>query len=369
MELYIYIYRVNQVGAIKNKRNNKLLFYTLIIFKFVIVTLLLFSLNNSITDIHKLKSNIQSIDKLQKYDFYKIQTSAVPDSILHKKLDKLIASLKDEHLYNYTPTDKTLNIAKLKNYQSSGKLRENGEFAYTSISSNILNLIDVVDEKGNKVDVSAVKSNTLLIPIHIKNDTQTVLNYFQLEKNTKIIYIKNGQVQENILWPGLYIYDSIYYVHDLKKTLYLNSGEILLDNKSSKIIEQELVNLGIDTNSIRIDSLKKDYNILKGNLELNLFESLFHMIINILSFLLCILSIVTIFLELRKKEFAVYRLLGNYPVKSISRFMILNGIITIGITLIMNPDFLFLFFIEGVIYGILLYQYMSRKAVLALKGE
>ena len=167
----------------------------------------------------------------------------------------------------------------------------------------------------------------------------------------------------------LLIYDSIYYIHELKRTLYLNSGEILLDKKGAEIIEQELVHLGIDTNSIRIDSLKNDYNVLKGNLELNLFESLFHMIINLLSFLLCVLSIVTIFLELRKKEFAVYRLVGKYPIESIGKFTILNGIITIGITLIVSPAFFFLFFIEGIIYGVLLHQYMGSKAVLALKGE
>lgn len=365
----LYIYKVNQVGAIKNKRNNKLLFYTLLIFKFVVVTLLSFSLNNSVTDIYKLNANIQSIIKLQKYDFYKIQTSAIPDAAIHTKLEQLIASLDDARVYNYSPTDHLLDITKLKQYQSSGKLRDRDEFAYTSISPNILTFLDIIDEKGNEIEASQVKANTLLIPIHIKNDVELVLDYFQLDKNTRIIYIKNGQIQDNILWPGYYIYDSIYYIHELKRTLYLNSGEILLDKKGAEIIEQELVHLGIDTNSIRIEPLNNDYNVLKGNLELNLFESLFHMIINSLSFLLCVLSIVTIFLELRKKEFAVYRLVGKYPFKSIGKFTILNGFITIGITLIVNPAFFFLFFIEGIIYGVLLYKYMRSKAVLALKGE
>ncbi|WP_223556590.1 MULTISPECIES: hypothetical protein [Lysinibacillus] len=365
----LYIYKINQVGAIKNKRNNKLLFYTLIIFKFVIVTLLAFSMNTSIKDIYKLNANIQSISKLQSYNFSKIQTSVVPDAEIHTKLDQLIASLDDGQVYNYSPTEHTLDINELKLYQSSGKLRDRDEFAYTSISPNILELLDIVDEKNNKINASQVKANTLLIPIHFKNDIEMILDYFQLEKNTKIIYIKNGQVQENILWPGNYIYDSIYYIHELKRTLYLNSGEILLDKNGAEIIEQELAHLGIDTNSIRIETLNSDYNILKGNLELNLFESLFHMIINLLSFLLCVLSIVTIFLELRKKEFAVYRLVGKYPIKTISKFTILNGIITIGITLIINPTFFFLFFLEGIIYGVLLHQYMRSKAVLALKGE
>ncbi|WP_079710203.1 hypothetical protein [Paraliobacillus ryukyuensis] len=365
----LYIYKVNQVGAIKNKRNNKLLFYTLIIFKFIIVALLSFSLNTSIKDSYQLNANIQSISKLQNYDLYKIQTSVIPDEKIHKKLDRLINTLDPEHVYNYSPTDHRLDITKLKLYQSSGKLRARDEYAYTSISPNTLTFLDIVDESGHKIDASQVKANTLLIPIHIKNDVEIVRDYYQLEKNTKIIYIKNGQVQDNILLPGYYIYDSIYYIHELKRKLYLNSGEVLLDKKGADFINQELDHLGIDTNSIRIDSLNNDYNILKGNFELDLFESLFHVIINLLSFFLCVLSIMTIFLELRKKELAVYRLVGIYPINSIGKFTILNGIITIGITLIVNPSFLILFFIEGIIYGVLLHQYMKRKAVLVLKGE
>lgn len=366
-----FIHKVNQVGAIKNKKNNKLIFYTLLIFKLVIVTLLLFSTNNSLENVRKLNANIQSIGRLEKYGFYKIQTSVVPDKTLHKKLDQIIDSLEDIHVYNYSPPDRILNITKLKSYQSSGKLRDHDEFAYTSISPNILALLDILDEKGNKIEVSQIdsKANTLLVPIHCKNDIEMILNYFELGKDTKIIYIQNGQIQDDILWPGYYIYDSVYYIHKLKKVLYLNSGEVLLDKESAKIIEQNLIRLGIDTNSIRVDSLSKDYNLLKGNLQLGLCESLFHMTINLLSFLLCVVSIVTIFLELRKKEFGVYKLIGKYPIKVIGKFVALNGLITIGIALIVNPIFLFLLFIEGTIYGVLIYKYMRSKAVLALKGE
>lgn len=366
-----FIRKVNQVGAIKNKKNNKLIFYILLIFKLVIVTLLSFSIKNSVDNIYKLDANIQSVNRLAKFDFHKIQTSVVPENELHKKLDQLIDSLDDIHVYNYSSPDFKLDITRLRSYQSSGKLRDHEKFAYTYISSNTLALLNILDENGNKIEASQIdaKANTLLVPIHCKNDIEMILNHFQLEKDTKIIYIQNGQVHDDILWPGYYVYDSIYYIRELKKTLYLNSGEVLLDKESSEMVEQELNRLGIDTNSIRVDSLKKDYNILKGNLQLNLFESLFHMIINLLSFLLCVVSITTIFLELRKKEFGVYKLIGQYPIEVIGKFVALNGVIIIGIALIVNPFFLFLLFIEGLIYGFLIYRYMRRKVVLALKGE
>lgn len=366
-----FIHKVKQVGAIKNKKNNKLIFYTLLIFKLVIVTLLSFSINNSLNNIYKLNSNIHSIDKLKNYNFHRIRTSVVPEEALHKKLDQLIASLDDTHVYNYSPSDRILDITKLKSYQSSGKLREPGEFAYTYISPNLLELIDILDEKGNKIQASQIdaKANFLLVPTHCKNDIELILNYLQLAKDTNIIYIENGQVHDNILFPGYYLYDSIYYIHKLQKTLYLNSGSVLLDKEGAEIVNSELANLGIDINSISVDLLNNEYNILKGNLQLNLCESLFHMTINLLSFLICIVSVVTIFLELRKKEFGVYKLIGRYPIKVIGKFAALNGVITIVVSLIVNPAFLFFLFIEGLIYGFLICKYMQSKAILALKGE
>lgn len=129
-----FIRKVNLVGAIKNKKNNKLIFNILLIFKLIIVTLLSFSINNSIDNIYKLNANIQSANRLAKFDFHKIQTSAVPENELHKKLDQLIDSLDDIHIYNYSSPDRKLDITKLRSYQSSGKLREHDEFAYTYIS-------------------------------------------------------------------------------------------------------------------------------------------------------------------------------------------------------------------------------------------
>lgn len=366
-----FIHKINQVGAIKNKKNNNFIFYMLLIFKVIIVTLLCFSLNNSLKNFYKLNANIHSIEKLNKYNFHKLQTSITPDESLHKHMDQLVNSLEDTHVYNYSPPDHKFDTTKLKLYQSTGKLRTPDEFIYTYISPNVLTLLNILDTNGNRINVSQIdsKNSTLLVPFHYKNYIEMIFNYLHLEKNTKIIYIQNGQVTDDILWPGYYIYDSIYYIHPIKKALYINSGEILFDKKGAEIIEKELLNLCIDENSIRVDSLNKEYNLLKGNLQLDLCESLFHMIINFLSFLLCIVSIVTIFLELRKKDFAVYKLIGKYPIKVIGKFILLNVVITIAISLIVNPIFLSLLFIEVIIYGVFIYKYMENKAVLALKGE
>lgn len=175
-----FIQMVNEVAAIKNKRNNKFIFYTLIIFKFGIVTLLLLSLKNSSENIYKLNANIQSIDRLKKYNFHTIRTSVVPDEVLHERLDQLVDSLEDRHIYNYSSPEHMTDITELKNYQSNGKLSEHDDFDFVSISPNVLELLHVLDEKGNKIEAFQIdpKADTLLVPIHRKNDIKIILNYF-----------------------------------------------------------------------------------------------------------------------------------------------------------------------------------------------
>lgn len=367
-----FIHKINRVSAIKNKKNNKLIFNILVLFKIFATILLIISMNYSIEYIYRLNATFQDINKMQKYDLYKIHTSVAPDETLQEKLKQIIDSLSDKNVYNYCVPDNNFDILKIKSYQSSGKLREyNNEMSFTSISPNILDLLDILDERGRKIEVTQIDStgNNLLIPIHYKNEVENILKYFGLEKNTTIIYIQNGQTQNDITYPGYYVYDSIYYIHKVQKVLYLNSGEVFLNKESAKKVEQKLNSLSIDTNSIRIDSLNAEYDIIKGNAQLRLYDSLFFLIINILSFLLCVVSIVTIFLELRKKEFGVYKLIGKYPSKVIGKFVILNWMSTVLIALTVNPILILLVLIEGAIHVFLISKYMRSKAVLALKGE
>lgn len=366
-----FINNVNQIGAIKNKKNNKLIFYALLIFKIATTIFLLISMNNSVSNFYRLNSTINSCNKFIKYDFFQIRTSVTPEDTMHIKLDELVGSLDSDYVFNYASPEQLMDITKLNLYKSKRDLRGIDECAYTDISANMLNVIDILDESGRTIKATQVRadSNTLLIPIHFKNNTEKILEYYQLGKDTSIIYIQNGQIHSDILCPGLYVYDSVYFIHRLQKVLYLNNGDVLISKKGAEKLESALWKMGVDKYSISVEPMTMEYNNFKASVQLDLVESLFHFTINILSFFLCVLSILTIFLQLRKKEFGVYKLIGRYPMIIILKFIGMNAIITVIITMSVNLIFLPLMAIESIIYGVLIKKYIKSKAILALKGE
>lgn len=366
-----FVHNVNQIRAIKNKKNNQLLFYILIIFKAVTTTLLIFSINNTINIINRIDTTFHAIDQLEEYDFYKIRTAVVPEQKIFNELNRLIQSIDDEHVYNYSSPENLIAAEQLSSYETGKKIRGIDQCAYTDISSNMLEILKIVDVEGNIINSSQIDStnDTLLIPIHYKNEEKEILDYYQFDKEINIIYIQDKQIQDDILLPGYYVFDSIYRIHQLHKELYINSGEVLFDKEASKRLEDALNEMRLDKYSITIEALNLDYHIFKANIRLDLLEKIFHLVINILSYTLCLFAIITIFLELRKKEFGVYKLLGMYPIKIIGTFIILNNIITVIITIILNNKLAVLLLIETILYILIIYKYMKHKAITAIKGE
>lgn len=365
-----FISHINQVNAIKNNKNNKFIFYVLLIFKVIIAIFLVVSMKDLYNNIEKLISSNQAVNDFKKNEFFKIRTSIIPEQKIHAQIDKMVDSLNDEEVYNYSP-ENSMNIKKLKEYQKNNKVFNVEEASFISISANLLNVLPVVNTNGEVIKSSDLNQELvyLLVPIHYKKDINEIINSYGLEKNVNILFVKDYQIQNNLLLPTLYNYDSIYYIKKVQKTLYLNNGEVLLSKQGAKKMETLLNKLGLDKYSVTVESLNLDYNNFIANIQLDLSESVFYLAINSLSFILCIISLATIFLELRKKELAVYTLFGRYPRMAIIRFLIANGLITLTIILIVSPTFLCLLLIEGLIYMTIFYKYMKRKVILALKGE
>ncbi|WP_047392378.1 hypothetical protein [Exiguobacterium sp. s168] len=366
----LFISRLNQVNALKNNKNNKLLFYILLTFKSIVVTLLVLSLNTNIQDMNKLNSAINSIEKLENNNFYRVETASSPEKKVHKELDRYIESLEDKDIFNYSPSENMVDINQLKRLEADDSIVQDLEsIPLTIFSQNMLDFVKVEDVNGDIIYPDKVKPLTLLIPVRYKDNQKEILKSLSLDKETNIQYIKSGQKQENILWPGSYSFDSIIYVKPLQKSLYLNTGEVLFNKDSAHALTSEIKSKGYDSGSIDVKSMESEYNLAKTNFAVDTVESLFHVVITIFSFLLCIVSIITIFLEFRKKEFAVNRLLGKRPKTLIINFLFLNGVITLLIAIVINWTLSALFFVEVMIFILFINKYINNKAIFALKGE
>lgn len=112
---------VNQIRAIKNKKNNQLLFYVLILFKAVTTTLLVFSINNTISLANRIDATSMAITQYEEYDFYKIRTAVVPEQNVFDALNQLIQSIDDRHVYNYSSPENLIIADQLSLYESGKK--------------------------------------------------------------------------------------------------------------------------------------------------------------------------------------------------------------------------------------------------------
>lgn len=366
-----FIIHIDRVSAIKSKKNNRILFGSLLVFKIVVTFLVVVSLSNIFQNIYDYNSTNKSVNTLLKYNFYRINTASTPEQNVWKKIEKVIGQIGDDAIYNYTSPDNIMNVKRLKNYKENQRLRTVDNCAYTEMSINMLDFIDIYNVHGKKIKLEDIGSNSdvYLVPEHFKSTISDIMAYYETHDDQEIIYIKDGQTIDDILVPGYYVYDSVFHLCSTKKVLYLNAGEVLYTEKGINILKEELEKLSLDTGSFSIEPMSKEYSVFKANVQIDICESFFKVIINFVSYIMCIVSICIIYLELRKKELAVYILIGRTPVKTVVRFFVLNCLITITIAIYIDVVFLPLVIMEIFMYQYMIYSYIKHKAILVLKGE
>jgi len=133
----------------------------------------------------------------------------------------------------------------------------------------------------------------------------------------------------------------------------------------NEAIEQEK----IDQSTLYLNTLKSENDVSVYNEQSRTLEAIFFVIMNISSYILCIVTITVIYLEFRKKEFGVYALYHRIPKKAILKFLCFNEVITLLSALMIEKEFLCFVLFEIVFCSLAIWKYFCRKAVLILKGE
>lgn len=366
-----FISHIDRVSAIKSKKNNRVLFGALLLFKIITTFLLVNTLNSTIHNISDLEATNNSITRLGNNHLYRISTASVPDEEVMGQIERGIGEIDDNKIYNYASPDNLIRVDRLKLYKKENKLPTSDNCAYTDMSFSMLEFIELYDEDGLRITAENLRtySEVYLVPKHFENDLSDIMGYYGIQEANNVIFIEDGQVVDDVLFPGFYVYDSVFHLFDSKKVLYINNGEVLYNAEGKKQLMKQINALHLDEGSFTVEPLSADYNVLKSNLQLTICEYFFKVVINLVSYILCMVSICVIFMELRKKELAVYKLLGQKPLKTIAIFVSLNYFITIVAALYTNSIFIVLVLVEICLYQYLIEKYMKHKVILALKGE
>lgn len=139
--------------------------------------------------------------------------------------------------------------------------------------------------------------------------------------------------------------------------------------KGASVLNEAIEQEKIDQSTLYLNTLKSENDVSVYNEQSRTLEAIFFVIMNISSYILCIVTITVIYLEFRKKEFGVYALYHRIPKKAILKFLCFNEVITLLSALMIEKEFLCFVLFEIVFCSLAIWKYFCRKAVLILKGE
>lgn len=362
----LFIKNMNQVNAIKNGKNTRTIFYSLIVAKTVTTFFLLLGMNQLYQEIILADDCLKAARELENYNFYTIKTSVSLEEKVGQLVDKELQKLSEKEIFNYGYVEQSFNKMAVKREKI-----QNGVYNYQIISENILSKMKITDIEGKPIEGLELQpgEEKLLVPEHYKEEIPQILEYIGIQRTPNIHYIKDGQIYSDLLQPGQYEFDTIFLVTETQKSIYWGAGELLLTEEAGKKIEQKLTKENIDSGSVQVVSRNADIQVFVSNERIILWERGFFFAINIISYILSSISIIVIYFEFKKKQFGVYTLVGRVPVKEILNLATINMVILFTLAVIINRKFLILIIFELIFYLINVNIYLRKKAILAIKGE
>lgn len=358
-----FISKIYIADAVKNKKNYEINFYLTLTLKIIIVICVMTNAKQFVRQIRYTKNVIQEMKQRNSWNFSWLNTSTVPAENIQRELEAVIGKFSDKEIYNYTPPEELYQNSELKNVSTE-------EFTgnYMELSDNLCEKIKIVDTKGNRIRTADMEGRTwLMIPEKYKKEQKQIAEELGIE-NAKIRWLKNGQIYEDILTPGYYAMDAVLYVHPVKKVLWTNQGSVLYPEKGAAKLKKVIQQKSIDASAMKLYTLKNENDIYVRDAKTDSLEAGFLLVMNLCSYILCVMTASVIYLEFRKKEFGIYRLFHRIPFCAMLKFLCLNGIITIAAALAIGVSVWMYLMIEGILYGIMFWKYFRKKAILTLKG-
>ncbi|MBR1692700.1 MAG: hypothetical protein IJ711_07985 [Lachnospiraceae bacterium] len=365
----VYIANVNQVNAIKNGRNNRFIFYSLVLVK-LITTFLVFSEVCEVRDdVINLNATRRSVQNVTERNLYSVTTPLCSEED-EKKISGVIASLPDTDVFNFDFAEHAYTAAQIHKGIKREKLSEDrGNIA--RLSGNLISEMKIRDASGNLMgNLNLEKGEVFYLIPQWMQEYRDEIEQLLPVNDENVIYIQDDQTYEHIYWPDIYMYDCVFEVRKPEKALFPElAGEVYLTERAAGVFREEVRKLGLSDYIVKATSPEMDSDLAVSNQELELWETVFYLVMILLSYVITSISVILIYFEFKKKQFGVYALSGRIPVKILAYFAVLIGVI-VGVGALMTDAALLLYLpLEWIFYGIMSYRYVQKKAIIVLKGE
>jgi hypothetical protein len=366
----IFIKILKIIPALKNNKNNKILIILVVAFKVAITGIFIFSATHLCNDYLDYKLTTEGYESIESKNFNYIKTSKTPDENLMENI--LIAMEKSnlEDIYNYSNPSYSLNGHEVFN---NTKKREEmiTNPPVIRMSHNMLKYVNIYSEDNSVIDVNSFdnRKTIILLPNNLKNRENEILKKYDDISNSKVIYIKDKQEHFNFLRPNEKVYNAIYLLKPIERSIYFNNGRVVFGKESTAKMEKYLLKIGADKGTVQLINLESEHKKMLDNMQLKLIDNIQLFLINTLSFFLAIIAVGIVYCEFRKKEIAIMKVSSQKPLRVIFVLCSINVAITTVISLILNPLLCTVCGLEIVIYILIVYLYYSRKAISVLKGE
>ncbi len=366
-----FISGINSVRAVKNGRNNRFIFYTLLLAKILITCLFISEIDTAKNHLLDLYDISKQEELIMERNLFKVDASS--GSLEDAKLtDNILSGFSKEEINNFIGTFSTFSYSELK----AGVERQPVSYDYTPdnvlyISDNLIEELGIKDPQGNVLsDFELSKGEYYyLVPEWMKEDIEQLLFCFGLDDESKICYIGNDQIYRDLVWPDCYYYDCIILVSPLDKKLFPEGGGVTyLTKEAADVFNRKISEIGLEHTVEAVDPYI-DVELTLANEKIYLWESILSFLILCIAYVIASISVIQIYFEFKKKEFGVYALCGKYPVKCICIFFGWNIFITGISVLLTDICYAGILLLECLFFAIIISRYMRRKAIFALKGE
>lgn len=366
----IFVKMLKIIPALKNDKNNKILIMLLVVFKVAITGIFIFSATHLYNDYLDYKLTSKGYESIEDKNFSYIKTSKTPDANLMEDILVAMEASNLEDIYDYSnPSYSLCGYEVFNNKDKRQEMITNPPVI--RMSHNMLKYIKIYSKDNSVIDVASFdnKETILLLPNNLKNKTSEILKKYEDISNLKIKYIKEKQEHFNFLRPNEKVYNAIYLLKPIERSIYFNNGRVIFGKESASKMEKYLIKIGVDKGTVQLVNLESEHKKILDNMQLKLIDNMQLFLINSLSFFLAIIAVGIIYCEFRKKEIAIMKVSSQKPIRVIYILCSINTIITTGISLFFSPLLCVICGLEIAIYILIVYLYYSKKAVSILKGE